>query len=259
MKRVLFRKFFLFLLFALLVGCPVQLRADEVRSRIEQLEGISSIEALENSKGFAEKYVVRLRQPLDHQHPEKGAFDQRVIVLHRSTDRPTVIVTEGYTASYALSPRYTEELSEMWNTNIIFVEHRFFEAYPNSKFSAAARGLIFELQDKLVEKEYLSAQLYYNLGDYFGNCTMGGSNYEACIITAQNAIRDYPYTRRKEDFSILILRAKYDLAVRSVESKMNERYNDTIDEYYGFVNEFPKSKYLNEAKKIYDKAKTAIK
>ena len=88
---------------------------------------------------------------------------------------------------------------------------------------------------------------------------MGGSNYEACIITAQNAIRDYPYTRRKEDFSILILRAKYDLAVRSVESKMNERYNDTIDEYYGFVNEFPKSKYLNEAKKIYDKAKTAIK
>ena len=133
------------------------------------------------------------------------------------------------------------------------------EAYPNSKFSAAARGLIFELQDKLVEKEYLSAQLYYNLGDYFGNCTMGGSNYEACIITAQNAIRDYPYTRRKEDFSILILRAKYDLAVRSVESKMNERYNDTIDEYYGFVNEFPKSKYLNEAKKIYDKAKTAIK
>ena len=135
----------------------------------------------------------------------------------------------------------------------------FLEAYPNSKFSAAARGLIFELQDKLVEKEYLSAQLYYNLGDYFGNCTMGGSNYEACIITAQNAIRDYPYTRRKEDFSILILRAKYDLAVRSVESKMNERYNDTIDEYYGFVNEFPKSKYLNEAKKIYDKAKAAIK
>lgn len=127
MKRVLFRKFFLFLLFALLVGCPVQLRADEARSRIEQLKGISSIEALENSKGFAEKYVVRLRQPLDHQHPEKGAFDQRVIVLHRSTDRPTVIVTEGYTASYALSPRYTEELSEMWNTNIIFVEHRFFD------------------------------------------------------------------------------------------------------------------------------------
>ena len=135
----------------------------------------------------------------------------------------------------------------------------FLEAYPQSKFAPEARNLIFKLQDKLVEKEYLSAQLYYNLGDYFGNCTMGGSNYEAAIITAQNAIRDYPYTNRKEDFSILILRAKYDLAVRSVESKMQERYSETVDEYYGFVNEYPKSKYMDEAKKIFDKAKQAMK
>ncbi|MBQ8099611.1 MAG: outer membrane protein assembly factor BamD [Bacteroidaceae bacterium] len=135
----------------------------------------------------------------------------------------------------------------------------FLETFPDSKFAPEARNLIFELQDKLVEKEYLSAQLYYNLGEYFNNCTMGGSNYEACIITAQNAIKDYPYTKRKEDFSILILRAKYDLAARSVASKMQERYNDAIDEYYGFINEFPKSKYLSEAEKIYNKAKEAIK
>ena len=143
--------------------------------------------------------------------------------------------------------------------NAVTEFQNFIEAYPQSKFAAEARKLIFDLQDKLVEKEYLSAQLYYNLGDYFGNCTMGGSNYEAAIITAQNAIRDYPYTRRKEDFSILILRAKYDLAMRSIESKMKDRYNDAINDYYGFVNEYPKSKYMDEAKKIYEKAQKAIK
>lgn len=135
----------------------------------------------------------------------------------------------------------------------------FLEAYPKSKYASKARDLIFELQDKLVEKEYLSACLYYNLGDYFGNCTMGGSNYEACIITAQNGIKDYPYSKRKEDFSILILKAKYDLAIRSIEGKKKERLNDALDEYNGFINEYPKSKYLDEAKRVYDKTKEAIK
>ncbi len=46
--------------------------------------------------------------------------------MHRSTERPTVLVTEGYSASYALSPKYLEELSELWNTNVVFVEHRYF-------------------------------------------------------------------------------------------------------------------------------------
>ena len=29
-----------------------------------------------------------------------------------------------------------------------------------------------------------------------------------------------------------------------------ERYRDTIDEYYGFVNEYPESKYLKDAQQI---------
>ena len=77
---------------------------------------------------------------------------------------------------------------------------------------------IFEQQDLLVEKEYLSAKLYFDLGNYFGNCSNdGGSNYQACVVTAENAIRDYPYTKMREDFAILILRAKFELAKNCVE------------------------------------------
>ena len=131
----------------------------------------------------------------------------------------------------------------------------FLEISPESKYVPKVREMIFELQDKLVEKEYMAAKLYYNLGGYFLNCTMGGNNYEACIITAENAIKDYPNSSKKEEFSILILRAKYELAVSSVSNKMKERYENAIDEYYGFVNEYPESKYANEAKAIYEKAK----
>lgn len=94
--------------------------------------------------------------------------------------------------------------------------------------------MIFALQDKLVMKEYLSAKLYYNMGNYLGN------NYQACVITAQNALKDYPYTNLREDLSILILRAKYELAVYSVEDKRAERYREAVDECYAFKMSSPK-------------------
>lgn len=134
----------------------------------------------------------------------------------------------------------------------------FTENYPNSKYYNEAMGLIFELQDKLIEKEFAAAKLYYNLGSYFGNCTSGGSNYQACIVTAQNAINDYPYTPRREEFAVLILKAKFDLADQSVESKKLERCQSAIDEYQGFLNEFPESTFRSEAQKRYEKAKAYV-
>ena len=113
--------------------------------------------------------------------------------------------------------------------------------------------MIFALQDKLVMKELLSARLYYNLGNYMGN------NYESCVITAQNALKDYPYTDYREDLSILILRAKYEMAINSIEEKKVDRYRETIDEYYAFKNEFPESKHLKEAERIFNESTKVIK
>ena len=133
------------------------------------------------------------------------------------------------------------------------------ERNPDSKYYDALQQMLFQLQDRIVEKEYLAAKLYFELGDYFLNCLMGGSNYEACVVTAQNAIRDYPYSPRKEDFAILILKAKYQLAQSSVENKKYERYSDTVDEYYGFINEFPQSSFINDAKQIFEKSEKELR
>lgn len=128
----------------------------------------------------------------------------------------------------------------------------FLEYYSQSPKREEAQKMIFELQDKLVMKEYLSAKLYYNLGNYMGN------NYQSCVITAQNALNDYPYTNLREDLSILILRAKYELAFYSVDERKPERYRETIDEYYAFKNEFPESKYIKEADRIFQKAQNVL-
>ena len=96
-----------------------------LQDKLKAISQITEIKPLE-TKEFVEKYVTYFTQPLDHNRPELGNFRQRVIVSHVGFDRPTVIVTEGYGAGYALSPRYREELSRMFNTNMIFVEYRYF-------------------------------------------------------------------------------------------------------------------------------------
>ena len=129
----------------------------------------------------------------------------------------------------------------------------FMEYFPNSVKKQEAQDMIFALQDKLVLKELYSAKLYYNLGNYMGN------NYESCVITAQNALKDYPYTDYREELSILILRARHEMAIYSVEDKKMDRYRETVDEYYAFKNEFPESKYLKEAEKIFNESQKVIK
>jgi outer membrane protein assembly factor BamD len=137
----------------------------------------------------------------------------------------------------------------------------FMEYFPGSRHQEEAQQMIFTLQDKLVMKDYMAAKLYYDLGSYTGNSsyTTTGNNYQACIVTAQNALRDYPYTQLREDLSILILRAKYDMAKESVEEKKEERMRETIDEYYAFKNEFPDSKYTKEVENVYKDCRKYVK
>ncbi len=128
----------------------------------------------------------------------------------------------------------------------------FMEYFPRSEKVAEAEKMIVELQDKLAEKEYLNAKLYYNLGDYLGN------NYESAVITARNAMRDYPYSRFTEDLMFLILQSRYEEARRSVIEKQEERYRDVIDEYYTFINDHADSKHAKEAKRIFEAASKKI-
>jgi hypothetical protein len=99
--------------------------AGELKARLAHLKDVSRIEEL-TSEHYAEKYLLHIAQPVDHKHPEAGYFTQRVVVCHVGTDRPTIIVTEGYGGQYALSPRYQDELSRLLNANVVFAEHRYF-------------------------------------------------------------------------------------------------------------------------------------
>ena len=166
-----------------------------------------------------------------------------------------------YNSGYALYKQTADIRLDQTSTMEAITEYQNFLDYcPGTNLREQAQTVIYELQDKLVKKEYLSAKLYYDLGSYMINSAYGGSNYGACVVTAQNALKDYPYASAhlREDLSILILRAKYHLARQSVEEKRMERFRDAIDEYYAFQNDYPESKYMKEANAILSHAERIV-
>lgn len=102
-----------------------QTDSTEFMKNLCALPGISEVKKLETTR-FPEKYVLKIRQNLDTDNAEAGTFNQRVIVGYVGEDRPTVIVTEGYNADYAMSPSYIEELSDLFDANMVFCEYRYF-------------------------------------------------------------------------------------------------------------------------------------
>lgn len=120
----------------------------------------------------------------------------------------------------------------------------FIESFPYNEQTPLAKNLQAEMYEKLALRDLKNAQLYYNLGNYRGN------NYRAAVVSAQNALYDYPNTQYKEDYSIIIVRSKYKEAINSVQEKLRQRSEDSLDECYYFMQEYPETKHKKEVDKI---------
>lgn len=150
---------------------------------------------------------------------------------------------------YLQSPDSRLDQTDTYNAMQQFQDY--IEMYPQSERKEEAQKALFELQEKLALKELQAARLYYNLGDYIIYPFPGG-NYASCVITAQNAIQTYPFTKYREELMYYVFKSKYEMAMRSVEEKKEFRYRDVVDEYYSYANEFPEGKYYREIRKLYD-------
>ncbi|MCC8154522.1 MAG: outer membrane protein assembly factor BamD [Tannerellaceae bacterium] len=128
----------------------------------------------------------------------------------------------------------------------------YLEYHPQTERAEKAQNIMFELQEKLAYKELMAIRLYFNLGTYLGN------NYESSVITAQNALKNYPYSRYREDYIFYMLRSRYELAQVSVEEKLQLRYREIVDEYYNYINEYPEGKYVKQAQRYFDYANNRI-
>lgn len=211
------------------------------------------------ANGEESLYMLAMSEYCNGQYETAGSYFKKYYQTY-----PKGIYTEQarYYSAMALYKQTPDpRLDQTSTVNAMGEMQTFLDLYPRTSLKHQCQDIIFALQDKLVEKECLSAQLYYDLGSYMGNSTYGGSNYQACVVTAQNALREYPYAAqdKRERLSYLVLCSKYRLAVESVEEKRIPRFRDAIDEYYAFENDFPESKYMKEAKNMLHSAEAIVK
>lgn len=144
----------------------------------------------------------------------------------------------GY-AAYLQSPKV--RLDQEVTLNAIDAMQLYINLYPFSDRVDEANRLIDELRDKLVEKSYLNARLYYDF-----------DNYKAAVVSLENALKEYPDTKFREELMYMLVKSRYLLAVNSVEDKKELRLSSALDEYFAFVDEFPESKYKREVDRYYE-------
>ncbi|MFM7015863.1 MAG: outer membrane protein assembly factor BamD [Bacteroidota bacterium] len=124
----------------------------------------------------------------------------------------------------------------------------FINRYPKGEKVTEANNRIDELRKKLEDKAFDIAKLWFDMEEY-----------KASVVAFDNLLTAYPGTEYKELALFTMLKAQFIYASKSVEAKKEERFKNTLDIYYKLVDNFPQSRYLRDAEKIFDDSKTEIK
>jgi len=108
-----------------ITGCRVvKLSPIEILTFEQKLDNLfpnAEITKMDAKDHFTKAYQLVLNEPLDHNNADAGTFKHYVYLSHVSTNKPTILVTEGYNAF----PR-TYELSKIFKGNQVQVEYRFY-------------------------------------------------------------------------------------------------------------------------------------
>jgi outer membrane protein assembly factor BamD len=116
----------------------------------------------------------------------------------------------------------------------------FIDLYPKSERVAECNKLIDEMREKLEEKAYAIAKLYFKIG-----------SYQASMVAFKNVLRDFPDTKYREEAYYHIFLSNYYYAEKSVEGKKKERYMTAREAYHAYKLIYPDNKYTKEAKNFY--------
>lgn len=124
----------------------------------------------------------------------------------------------------------------------------FINTHPNSPKNVEATGIIDICRKKLEEKDFNSAQLYYNIGQF-----------HAAAVAFTTLIEDYPESLRTDEYKLLVIKSYFRYAELSIEEKKRERFEKVIDEVNDFTDRFPDSKLLKEAERYISLSQQNIK
>lgn len=147
---------------------------------------------------------------------------------------------------YKQSPKL--ELEQVNTVKAMNMMQTFINTHPGSARNKEATEIIDKSRQKLEQKEYRSAHLYYNL-----------EKYRAAAIAFETLLNKYPESASGEDYKLMVVKSYYRFAKMSIVEKQLERYERVITEYQDFLDRYPESTKLKDAEEYVNLSKNQIK
>ena len=145
---------------------------------------------------------------------------------------------------FMLSPIYTLDQEDTF-TGIDKLQ-LFINRFPNSEYVTEALELMEQLQNKIEKKEFEVSKQYFTIRDY-----------NSAIKSFDNFIADNPGTNYREEALYYRWLAQYEIAINSIESRINERITELERSFNNFLRYYPEtifiedlSEKINTAKKL---------
>ncbi|MFI0411253.1 S28 family serine protease [Actinomadura sp. 3N508] len=97
-------------------------QAGDILDRLKAIPGMQVTEKTSTLPGYR-WFWLEYKQPVDHRNPKGQWFEQRIMLQHKSTDRPMVLYTSGYNTPEVM---FTAEPTALVDGNQISLEYRYF-------------------------------------------------------------------------------------------------------------------------------------
>lgn len=146
---------------------------------------------------------------------------------------------------YKQSPK--PELDQTNTIKAMGMMQTFINTHPGSSKNKEAGEIIDICRNKLETKDYKSAQLYFDLGQF-----------RAAGVAFTGVLNNYPDSPKADEYKLMVIKSYFRFAEMSVTDKKKERFEQVINECNDFSDRFPNSGLLKEAEHYLDLSKTNI-
>jgi len=147
---------------------------------------------------------------------------------------------------YKQSPK--SELDQTNTVKAMGMMQIFINTHPGSERNKEAAEIIEACRAKLERKEYLAAQLYYDI-----------SQYRAAGVAFAALFSSYPESVKADEYKFMTIKSYFRFAEMSIEEKKTERFEQVITECNDFIDRFPESKLSKDVQNYLNLSQTNIK
>ena len=147
---------------------------------------------------------------------------------------------------YKQSPK--PELDQTNTIKAMGMMQVFINTHPGSARNKEASEIIDVCRTKLETKDYKSAKLYFDMGQF-----------RAAGVAFATLLNGYPESGRADEYKLMVIKSYFRFAEMSIEEKKSERFEKVVNEVEDFVDRFPESKLRKEAEDYLNLSQTKIK